>query len=88
MLTDWQLGPCFAIANPKRRSDPSPAVGQGSDGKGPPYGPRAGTGVGDQARARTTGATATVTDTVPRLLGRPAISFQQFARDHRAAFIA
>jgi len=34
------------------------------------------------------GAAATVTDTVPRLLGRPAISFEQFARDHRAAFLA
>jgi uncharacterized protein YbjT (DUF2867 family) len=33
------------------------------------------------------GAVATVTDTVPRLLGRPAISFEQFARDHRALFL-
>ena len=32
------------------------------------------------------GAAATVTDTVYRLLGRPAISFEQFARDHREAF--
>ncbi len=32
------------------------------------------------------GAAATVTDTVPRLLGRPAISFEQFVKDHRAAF--
>jgi uncharacterized protein YbjT (DUF2867 family) len=34
------------------------------------------------------GAAATVTDSVPRLLGRPAISFEQFVQDHRAAFIA
>jgi uncharacterized protein YbjT (DUF2867 family) len=34
-----------------------------------------------------TGAAATVTDTVPRLLGRPAMSFEQFARDHRVAFM-
>jgi uncharacterized protein YbjT (DUF2867 family) len=34
------------------------------------------------------GAAATVTDTIARLLGRPAISFEQFARDNRAAFIA
>jgi uncharacterized protein YbjT (DUF2867 family) len=34
------------------------------------------------------GAAATVTDTVPRLLGRPAISFGQFVKDHRAAFAA
>ena len=34
-----------------------------------------------------TGAAATVTDTVPRLLGRPATSFEQFVKDHRAAFI-
>ncbi len=34
------------------------------------------------------GAAATVTDTIPRLLGRPAISFEQFAQDHRAAFLA
>jgi len=34
------------------------------------------------------GAAATVTDTVPRLLGRPAISFEKFAQDHRAAFLA
>ncbi|SPE53372.1 NAD(P)H azoreductase [Verrucomicrobia bacterium] len=33
------------------------------------------------------GAAATVTDTVPRLLGRPAISFEQFVRDNRAAFL-
>jgi uncharacterized protein YbjT (DUF2867 family) len=33
------------------------------------------------------GAAATVTDTVPRLLGRPAISFEQFVQDHRAAFL-
>jgi uncharacterized protein YbjT (DUF2867 family) len=33
------------------------------------------------------GAAATVTDTIPRLLGRPAISFEQFARDHQAAFL-
>jgi uncharacterized protein YbjT (DUF2867 family) len=32
------------------------------------------------------GAAATVTGTVPRLLGRPAISFEQFAKDHRSAF--
>ena len=32
------------------------------------------------------GAAATVTDTIPRLLDRPAISFDQFAKDHRAAF--
>jgi uncharacterized protein YbjT (DUF2867 family) len=35
-----------------------------------------------------TGAAATVTDTVPRLLGRPAISFEQFAKDHRSVFQA
>jgi uncharacterized protein YbjT (DUF2867 family) len=34
------------------------------------------------------GAAATVTDTIPRLLGRPATSFEQFAKDHRAAFLA
>jgi hypothetical protein len=34
------------------------------------------------------GAAATVTDTIPRVLGRPAISFEQFASDHRAAFLA
>ena len=34
------------------------------------------------------GAAATVTDSVPRLLGRPAISFEQFVQDHRAAFMA
>jgi uncharacterized protein YbjT (DUF2867 family) len=34
------------------------------------------------------GAAATVTETVPRLLGRPAISFEQFAKDNRAAFVA
>ena len=34
-----------------------------------------------------TGAAATVTDIVPRLLGRPATSFEQFVKDHRAAFI-
>ncbi len=33
------------------------------------------------------GAAATVTDTIPRLLGRPAISFEQFAKDHRTAFL-
>jgi len=33
-----------------------------------------------------TGAAAAVTDTIPRLLGRPAVSFEQFARDHRAVF--
>jgi len=33
-----------------------------------------------------TGAAATVTDTVPRILGRPAISFEKFVKDHRAAF--
>jgi uncharacterized protein YbjT (DUF2867 family) len=33
-----------------------------------------------------TGAAATVTDTVPRILGRPAISFEQFVKDHRTAF--
>jgi len=32
------------------------------------------------------GAAATVTNTIPSLLGRPAISFEQFAKDHRAAF--
>jgi len=35
-----------------------------------------------------TGAAATVTDTIPRLLGRPAISFEQFTKDQRAAFLA
>lgn len=34
------------------------------------------------------GAAATVTDTVPRLLGRPAISFEQFVQDHQQAFMA
>lgn len=34
------------------------------------------------------GAAATVMDTIPRVLGRPAISFEQFASDHRAAFLA
>lgn len=34
-----------------------------------------------------TGAAAAVTDTVPRLLGRPAISFEQFVKDHREAFM-
>ena len=34
------------------------------------------------------GAAATVTDTVPRLLDRPAISFEQFVKDQRAAFLA
>ena len=34
-----------------------------------------------------TGAAATVTDIVPRLLGCPATSFEQFVKDHRAAFI-
>src|SRR5215468_1421640 len=34
------------------------------------------------------GAAATVTDTIPRLLGRPAISFGQFVKDQRAAFLA
>jgi uncharacterized protein YbjT (DUF2867 family) len=34
-----------------------------------------------------TGAAATVTDTVPRLLGRPATSFEQFVKDHRRAFM-
>jgi hypothetical protein len=34
-----------------------------------------------------TGAAATVTDTVRNLLGRPAISFEQFVKDHRAAFL-
>lgn len=33
------------------------------------------------------GAAATVTDTIPQLLGRPAISFDQFVKDHRAAFV-
>jgi uncharacterized protein YbjT (DUF2867 family) len=33
------------------------------------------------------GAAATVTDTVPRLLGRPATSFEQFVKDHRVAFM-
>jgi uncharacterized protein YbjT (DUF2867 family) len=32
------------------------------------------------------GAAAEVTDTVQHLLGRPAISFEQFASDHRGAF--
>jgi uncharacterized protein YbjT (DUF2867 family) len=34
-----------------------------------------------------TGAAASVTDTVPRLLGRQAISFAQFVNDHRAEFL-
>jgi uncharacterized protein YbjT (DUF2867 family) len=33
-----------------------------------------------------TGAAASVSDTVPRLLARRAISFEQFAKNHRAAF--
>jgi len=33
-----------------------------------------------------TGAAATVTGTIPQQLGRAAISFEQFARDNRAAF--
>jgi uncharacterized protein YbjT (DUF2867 family) len=33
------------------------------------------------------GAAASVSDTIPRLLGRAAISFEQFARDLRAAFL-
>jgi uncharacterized protein YbjT (DUF2867 family) len=33
------------------------------------------------------GAAAAVTDTIPRLLGRSAISFEQFAIDHRAIFL-
>jgi uncharacterized protein YbjT (DUF2867 family) len=33
------------------------------------------------------GAAAAVTDTVPRLLDRPAISFEQFVKDHREAFM-
>jgi uncharacterized protein YbjT (DUF2867 family) len=35
-----------------------------------------------------TGAAASVTDTVPRLLGRQAISFAQFVNDHRAKFLS
>jgi uncharacterized protein YbjT (DUF2867 family) len=35
-----------------------------------------------------TGAAASVSDTIPRLLARPAISFEQFAKNHRAAFLA
>jgi hypothetical protein len=35
----------------------------------------------------TTGSAATVTETVPHLLGRPATSFEQFVKDHRAAFM-
>src|SRR5262245_19910637 len=34
------------------------------------------------------GAAATATDTIPRLLGRPAISFEQFVKDQRTAFLA
>lgn len=34
------------------------------------------------------GAAATVTDAIPQLLGRPAISIEQFAGDHRAVFTA
>jgi uncharacterized protein YbjT (DUF2867 family) len=34
-----------------------------------------------------TGAAATVTDTIPRLLGRQATSFEQFVKDHRAVFM-
>jgi uncharacterized protein YbjT (DUF2867 family) len=34
-----------------------------------------------------TGAAATVTDTVLRLLGRQATSFEQFVKDHRAVFM-
>jgi hypothetical protein len=34
------------------------------------------------------GAAATVTDTVARLVGHPPLSFEQFVRDHRAAFLA
>ena len=34
------------------------------------------------------GAAATVMDTIPRVLGHPAISFEQFVNDQRAAFLA
>lgn len=34
------------------------------------------------------GVAATVTETVPKVLGRPAISFEQFVRDHLGAFEA
>ncbi len=44
--------------------------------------------VGDLLGYFASGAAATVTDTIPRLLERPPISFDQFAKDHRAAFSA
>ncbi len=44
--------------------------------------------VSDLLRYFASGAAATVSDTVPRLLGRPAISFEQFAQDYRRAFAA
>jgi uncharacterized protein YbjT (DUF2867 family) len=40
----------------------------------------------DLYRAFATGPYARTTDTVERVLGRPAIPFEQFARDHAAAF--
>jgi uncharacterized protein YbjT (DUF2867 family) len=44
--------------------------------------------VGDLLGYFASGAADAVTDMVPRLLGRPAISFDEFAKDHRAAFSA
>jgi uncharacterized protein YbjT (DUF2867 family) len=44
--------------------------------------------VGDLLGYFASGAADAVTDTVSRLLGRPAISFDEFAKDHRAAFSA
>jgi len=43
--------------------------------------------VGELLGSFASGAAATVTDTVPRLPGRAAVSFEQSARDHRAAFL-
>jgi uncharacterized protein YbjT (DUF2867 family) len=43
--------------------------------------------VGELLAYFASGAAATVTDSVPRLLGRPAISFEQFVQDHRGTFL-
>ncbi len=43
--------------------------------------------VSDLLRYFASGAAATVTDTIPRLLGRPAISFERFAQDYRTTFV-
>ena len=43
--------------------------------------------VNDLLRYFASGAAAAVTDTIPRLLGRPAISFERFAQDYRTTFV-